>query len=235
MIGPEEADKIKPVISKKDWNDKLNTNKLSKQDLNKLIMNFFLVEGYKEAAENFREESATDISTMDLTFMQERLEIRSMIHEGNIDKAMTKVNELDPKILDVNADLLFTLRLQKLIELIKQNKVVEAIEYAQRDLAPFMEKNDKYAESVEKVMSLLAFEDMNKSKMSDLIENSQKIKVASEVNHELLRSKQKETDSKLTTLLKLCLWSQSRLKDKVTFPSLNSLTGLDFCKTNNLE
>jgi hypothetical protein len=35
---------------------------------------------------------------MDLTFMQERLDIRSMIHDGDIDKAMNKVNDLDPKV-----------------------------------------------------------------------------------------------------------------------------------------
>jgi len=235
-IGPEDPEKVKPTIAKKEWAEKLNTTKIAKPDLNKLIMNFFLVEGYKDAAENFRKESGTDLSSMDLTFMQERLEIRSLIHEGQIEKAIQKVNDLDSKILENNPDLLFTLRLQKLIELIKQNKVVEAIEFAQKDLAPFIEKNEKYVESVEKVMTLLAFEDMHKSKLSDLVENSQKIKVASEVNHELLRTKTKETGTfQLSTLLKLLLWSQARLKEKVNFPSINNLTGLEFSKSNNLE
>ena len=42
-------------------------------------------------------------------------------------------------------------------------------------------------------MSLLAFEDPSTSNLSDLVENAQKIKVASEVNHELLRAHSKET------------------------------------------
>ena len=35
---------------------------------------------------------------MDLTFMQERLDIRSMIHDGDIDKAIQKVKDLNPKV-----------------------------------------------------------------------------------------------------------------------------------------
>ena len=45
MIGPEEIEEAKPTISKKEWVERLNTVKLSKQDLNKLVMNFFLIEG----------------------------------------------------------------------------------------------------------------------------------------------------------------------------------------------
>lgn len=48
-------------------------------------------------------------------------------------------------------------------------------------------------DQVEKVMSLLAFEDPTKSSLGDLVQNAQKIKVASEVNHELLRTHSKET------------------------------------------
>jgi hypothetical protein len=32
-------------------------------------MNFFLVEGYKEAAENFAKESGTELSDFDIDFM----------------------------------------------------------------------------------------------------------------------------------------------------------------------
>ena len=74
MIGPEDFEETKPTITKKEWVDHLNSVRLSKQDLNKLVMNFFLIEGflfpsniflkytlgYKDAAENFKKESGTD-------------------------------------------------------------------------------------------------------------------------------------------------------------------------------
>jgi len=47
-------------------------------------------------------------------------------------------------------------------------------------------------------MTLLAFEDVSQSKFSDLVENSQKVKVASEVNHQLLRSQNKDTGKYLS-------------------------------------
>jgi len=175
-----------------------------------------------------KKESGTDISNMDLTFMQERLDIRSMIHDGHIEKAIQKVKDLDPKILEGNPDLFFTMMLQKLIELIKQNRILESIDFAQKELTPFVEKNPKQLEKVEKVMTLLAFEDISGSSFSDLVENSQKVKVASEVNHQLLRSQSKDTDSKISTLIKMLLWSQNRLKSVVNFPSITNLTTSEF-------
>ena len=38
------------------------------------------------------------VSNMDLTFMQERLDIRSMIHDGDIEKAIHKVKDLDAQV-----------------------------------------------------------------------------------------------------------------------------------------
>ena len=47
-------------------------------------------------------------------------------------------------------------------------------------------------EMLEQVMSLLAFEDINKSPLSHLVENSQRIKISSEVNYELLKTQSSE-------------------------------------------
>lgn len=44
-------------------------------------------------------------------------------------------------------------------------------------------------------MSLLAFQDISKSPLADLVENSQRIKISSEVNYELLKSQSKEKGS----------------------------------------
>ena len=44
-------------------------------------------------------------------------------------------------------------------------------------------------ENIEKVMGLLAFEDISKSPLYDLVENSQRIKISSELNYELLKDK----------------------------------------------
>ena len=74
------------MISREDWEKKLKEVSVNKQyvlsicesfltassidvgsllysDLNKLVMNYLVIEGYKEAAETFMSESGTDAST----------------------------------------------------------------------------------------------------------------------------------------------------------------------------
>ena len=50
----------KKVITKEEWEKKLNDVKIRKEDMNKLVMNFLVTEGYVEAAERFRIESGTE-------------------------------------------------------------------------------------------------------------------------------------------------------------------------------
>lgn len=50
----------KKVITREEWEKKLNDVKLRKEDMNKLVMNFLVTEGYVDAAEKFRLESGTE-------------------------------------------------------------------------------------------------------------------------------------------------------------------------------
>ncbi|KAI4330752.1 hypothetical protein MLD38_029009 [Melastoma candidum] len=50
----------KTVITRKEWEKKINDVKSRKEDMNKLVMNFLVTEGYVEAAEKFRMESGTE-------------------------------------------------------------------------------------------------------------------------------------------------------------------------------
>lgn len=50
----------KKVITREEWEKKLNDVRIRKEDMNKLVMNFLVTEGYVEAAEKFRKESGTD-------------------------------------------------------------------------------------------------------------------------------------------------------------------------------
>jgi hypothetical protein len=50
----------KKVITKEEWEKKLNDVKIRKEDMNKLVMNFLVTEGYVDAAEKFRMESGTE-------------------------------------------------------------------------------------------------------------------------------------------------------------------------------
>lgn len=48
------------MFTREEWEKKLKDVKIRKEDMNKLVMNFLVTEGYVEAAEKFRIESGTE-------------------------------------------------------------------------------------------------------------------------------------------------------------------------------
>lgn len=67
------------------------------RDLNRLVMNYLVIEGYKDAAEQFSLESGLE-PTIDLESIQERMEIRHAIQSGDVDTAIELVNDVNPEV-----------------------------------------------------------------------------------------------------------------------------------------
>jgi len=212
----------KRLISKQEWETQLSQIKLEKSELNKLVMNYLIIEGYKEAAEKFQKESGTSTG-IDLNSISDRMAIRTAIQSGNIEEGITGVNDLNPEILDTNPVLYFHLQQQRLIELIKKGQIMEAIKFAQEELAIHGEQNSTFLDELEKTMALLAFEDHTKSPIGNLLDISQRQKTASELNAAILMSQCQEKDPKLPTLLKMLIWSQNQLEERAKFPRVNDL------------
>ncbi|KAH6561907.1 hypothetical protein BASA62_009527 [Batrachochytrium salamandrivorans] len=198
----------KKTLSQEDWEKKLSDVQISKQDLNKLVMNYLIIEGYKDAAEKFSAESGL-VPSVDLATVEDRMNIRNAIQNGNIEAAIEQVNDLDPEILDTNPRLFFHLQRQKLIELIRNNRITEAIEFAQEELAPRGEENHSKIRSHHPV--------------GDLLDNSQRQKTASELNAAILTAQCQEKDPKLPSLLKMLVWAQNQLDEKMVYPKIKNL------------
>lgn len=66
-------------------------------DLNKVIMDYLVVEGYPLAAQKFASE-ANMHSPSDLDSIQERVDIRMAIDSGDIQSAIEKINEFNPQV-----------------------------------------------------------------------------------------------------------------------------------------
>ncbi|KVH89571.1 CRA domain-containing protein [Cynara cardunculus var. scolymus] len=229
----------KKVITRDEWEKKLNDVKIRKEDMNKLVMNFLVTEGYVDAAEKFRTESGTErilfISSMniDLATITDRMAVKKAVQSGNVEDAIEKVNDLNPEvltvtnismqILDTNPQLFFHLQQQRLIELIRNGKIEEALEFAQEELAPRGEENQSFLEELERTVALLAFEDVKNSPVGDLLDISQRLKTASEVNAAILTSQSHEKDPKLPSLLRMLLWAQNQLDEKAAYPRITDL------------
>ncbi|CAO3641346.1 unnamed protein product [Cunninghamella blakesleeana] len=211
----------KRTISKDEWEQRLSKVVVEKQQLNQLIMNYLVIEGYVEAAEQFSLESGLS-PCVDLQSIQDRREIRHAIQTGDIDAAIDLVNDLNPEILDTNPKLYFHLQQQRLIELIRNGDDEEALSFAAEEIAPRGEEHPEFLKELERTMALLAFQDVDDSPVQDLLEPEQRQKTAQELNEAILTSQSLEANPKLPHLLKVLAWSQEQLDEHMKYPRINN-------------
>ncbi|PWA61138.1 lisH and RanBPM domains containing protein [Artemisia annua] len=214
----------KKVITRDEWEKKLNDVKIRKEDMNKLVMNFLVTEGYVDAAEKFRKESGTE-PEIDLATITDRMAVKKAVQDGHVVDAIEKVNDLNPEAsyylpTDLNGKTGYADQ-QRLIELIREGQVAQALEFAQDELAPRGEPS--FLEELERTVALLAFEDVKNSPVGDLLDLSHRSKVASEVNAAILTSQSHEKDPKLPSLLRMLLWAQNQLDEKAVYPRITDL------------
>ncbi len=67
------------------------------RDLNRLIMDYLVIEGYKSAAEEFSQE-AHIAPPVDFESMESRMNIREALQRGDVEDAITRVNDLNPEV-----------------------------------------------------------------------------------------------------------------------------------------
>lgn len=211
-------------ITKEKWMNKLENVHLHRTDMNRLVMNYLVTEGFKEAAEKFALEAGIK-APAELERLDERIKIRDAIQAGKIQEATALVNQLHPDLLDSDSYLFFHLQQQHLIELIRQKNIEEALRYAQEHLAERGEQNPAILGELERTLALLAFEDPEKSPFGDLLHPSHRQRVASELNAAILKAEHREsTTPQLVSLMKLVMWAQDQLDmKKVKYPRLTDL------------
>jgi hypothetical protein len=211
------------------WNDELSKIKINREDMNKLILNYLIIEGYKEAVVKFMKETNIVVE-YDLSLLEKRMQIRNHIVNGKIDEAINQINNINSEILEKNPSIHFELEKQKLIEIIKANKIEEAIAFAQNTLFPITVNNPKLLSELEKIMSLLAYEDINNSPFKEVGKSDQLKKLSSIVNLQILASQMQPTDLILPLVMKLLKYSQQELKKEIKFPEIISVCPLQFSK-----
>lgn len=133
---------------------------------------------------------------------------------------MPRCTKLTGQILDTNPPLLFHLFLLRLIELIREDKVDEALQFATLELAPRGAQNPEFLADLEKTMALLAFPHLARddhpadpafTSITQLMKRTQRVKVAKELNAAILESQGQGMETKLGGLVRLMLWGEERL------------------------
>ncbi|CAN6917845.1 unnamed protein product [Brassica oleracea] len=208
FINQDDVDDMatsKKVITREEWEKKLNAVKLRKEDMNTLVMNFLVTEGYVDAADKLQRESGT--KQIDLATITDRMAVKKDVQNGNVEDAIEKVNDLNPEVYNNNQCLLSS-----------------SLEFAQEELAPRGEENQAFLQELEKTVALLVFEDASNCPVKDILDISHRLKTASEVNAAIITSQSHEKDPKLPSLLKMLIWAQNQLDEKPVYPHINDLS-----------
>ena len=211
------SEKQKMIISQEEWENKMDGIKIPREQMNRLVMNFLITQGYLEASSCFEKESKTQIINDD--HLKERDEIRTSILCGDIDRAIFLINSISSSILESYSKLMFELKLQKLVNYIRENKISEALAYGQEVLAPAAQGNNELLKELEKAMSLIAFNDIFQSPLAEICSPMHKLRLANEVNAGVLQYLQSESRaSTLTDICKILILSQKKLQKTLVFP-----------------
>lgn len=212
-------------------------------------MFIYSVEGFKEAAEKFQVEANIE-PNVELSTLDNRILIREAVQEGRAQEATHLVNQFHPELLDNDRYLYFHLQQLHLIELIRfvidlkiifrqiflffppyrSGKIEEALSFAQTRMSEAGENNPEILNELERTLALLAFEKPEHSPFYDLLEQSHRQKIASELNAAILKQEHQEnTSPRIANLLKLILWAQSELdKRNLNYPKMTDIGKANF-------
>jgi len=221
--GPGSQSSSDYHTDRSEWMNRIESSHIDRNLMNALVMNYLVTEGFKEAAEKFSSETGI-CYPYDDKLLDERINIREFIENGNIDGAISFINKLHPQLIDKNRILAFHLQQQELIELIREKKLEAALIFAQNRLCEYCQNNEPVQEELERTMALLAFENPDDSPFCDLLHKVQRQRLASEVNSAILESENLEPHTKLSRLIKTLLWTQDSLdKRSINFPRMIDL------------
>ncbi|ETN41907.1 uncharacterized protein HMPREF1541_03846 [Cyphellophora europaea CBS 101466] len=223
------------------------------RDVNNLIMDYLINEGYPSAAEKFAMEANIE-QPPDDSNIQLRVQIRDAIHRGDLQQAIELIGEASPELLDQDANLHFSLLRLQLVELIRSSfnasssktdstAVAKAIQFAQQNLAPYATLSPSFKNDLERAMALLIVprESWTQSQqtptastaqndfgaLSELVDPSLRKKVAKDVNEAILASQGQRREANIRHLVRTRAWAEQLAREKrVDLPDRLSL-GLD--------
>ncbi|KAK5015649.1 hypothetical protein LTR60_002775 [Cryomyces antarcticus] len=189
------------------------------RDINFVIMDYLINEGYPSAAKKFAMEANIQPSA-DVESIQERVEIRNAIHAGDISTAIDRINESNPQILDRDSSLHFALLRLQLIELIRnctttpQTDITPALTFATSQLAPRAPTSREFLEDLERTMALLIFPPENLAPpLAALLDPNLRQIVANRVNEAILSSQGARREARIKHLVRLRAWAEQKARE----------------------
>ncbi|EDW49407.1 GM16180 [Drosophila sechellia] len=190
------------------WPHRMMSFQCRQADLNRLVMNYLVTEGYQEAAKRFMTEASVKPGPH-MDTIGDRLRIQDAVRVGQVKYAMDLATRIYPRLFETDNYVFFHMQQLRLIEMIRDQKMEKAI--------------------MERTMGLLTFDRPEYSPYGELMYYSYRQKVAGEINAAMLRchedegkSKEEPMEPRMMFLIKLILWAQAKL-DREGFTDFHKL------------
>ena len=120
--SPLNTTSLRDKMNLAEWLASLDNLHIQRSQINQMIMEYLVLEGYKGAAEKFKSEAGFDSipsedgnesingDEVSKSSFDERIRIREAIEEGKINHALFLINHFYPELIDQNRDLYFRLQ-----------------------------------------------------------------------------------------------------------------------------
>ncbi|KAL8226629.1 hypothetical protein R6Q57_016461 [Mikania cordata] len=159
--------------------------KINGNDSHNIILSYLMHGCFKDTVESLVASTGLKISVAQLEDMEKRKQILHFALNGNALDAIQLTEQLSPDLFENNKGLLLDLLSLHFVELISSKKCTEALEFAQAKLTPFG-KVQQYVQKLEDFMTLLAYEEPEKSPTFRLLGLEYRQHVADNLNRVIL-------------------------------------------------
>ncbi|XP_053666279.1 uncharacterized protein LOC128715410 [Anopheles marshallii] len=210
--------------SVEEWNKLLKSYMFHQENIHRVVANYFVHGGYKEALETFTQESNVS-PTVSTHSLDARVLIFESIRKGNGLDAYRLVEKFFPEVLATDHWLNFQLLQLHIIELIRTGCTEEALLYAQTLPFVIAEHPPEVTTEIGRTLTLLVFADPLACPYGELLQQSHRDRVACAFNETIVRRTIRgRSTAELELLCKLVLWCQDQLsKGKVRFTTMKNI------------
>lgn len=162
--------------------------------LHSLVVSYLMHYGYSDTATALIRESALEgqvIPAKEGESMRLRRKIQEAILDGRIDEAIEQTNFVAPEVFMSQPSVLFQLKCQKFIEMIKSGDDEATMSYGRTELSEFDAESEEDKQHLQDVISLLAYPRPEISPLRHLIQPSRRQAVADSLNQAILIAQDK--------------------------------------------
>ncbi|AFN82567.1 hypothetical protein EROM_020920 [Encephalitozoon romaleae SJ-2008] len=219
-------DKMKSKSYEKKMEEWLTMVSMKVVDLNRLVLDYLVHEGLGDVATEFAKDVGIPFTVS--SFLNHRTRIRNAIEEGNIDMAISRINDLNSEIIDSNIELYYFIMEQKACEQaqairndsesIGEQKVFvlleEVLEFVRSELSSIVEENPSLGLHFEDFLEFVVFN----SRKEAVVERRRRL--AGYVNRCILE-KYEVTENELKRVLSGIVEGEKLLTEKYKFPTFN--------------